>query len=236
MFRIKVFALVLLLFPGWVASAQDNVLKAGLSGAFLGDFNLAYERMLNSNRSLQIKIGYLNPVASPFFTVEAITPEAYSFIQENGGMSASLEYRFFISEKLSAEGFYIAPYLRYFNQFVDYKDEIESRIYTVNTKLNTVGIGAQLGYQWIINELFTIDFHFLGIGLDYYMTSLKYSVEPKPEGFDYSVVTPHIEDVFSDIIYLKNRLKHEVNEDNHTSKLPFFFPGFRMGISLGIAF
>jgi hypothetical protein len=236
MSRLKVFAIVLLLFPGWVADAQDNVLKAGLSGAFLGDFNLAYERMLNSNRSIQIKVGYLNPVKSPFFTEEIITPEAYAFIQENGGMSASLEYRFYISEKLSAEGFYIAPYLRWFNQFVDYEDEIESRLYTVNTTVNTVGMGAQLGYQWIIGEMFTIDFHFLGIGLDYYMAQLKYSMDPKPAGFDYSEVTPHIDDVFSDIIYLKDRLRHEVNEDNHTSKLPFLFPGFRMGISLGFAF
>jgi hypothetical protein len=218
------------------AFGQTNVVKAGFSDAFLGNFNLAYERMLNSNHSLQIKIGYLNPVASPFFTEEAITPEAYSFIQENGGMSASIEYRFYISEKLSAEGFYIAPYLRWFNQFVDFEDEIEARFYTVNTKLNTVGLGAQLGYQWIIGEMFTLDFHFLGIGLDHYMAQLKYTVDPKPAGFDYSEVTPHIDAVFSDIIYLKNKLKHEVNEDNHTSKLPFFFPGFRMGISLGIAF
>lgn len=236
MFKLKVLFIVLLLFPAWIANAQDNVVKAGLSGAFLGDFNLAYERMLNSNRSLQLKVGYLNPVVSPFFTEETITPEAYHFIQENGGMSASLEYRFYISEKLSAEGFYIAPYLRWFNQFVDYEDEIESRLYTVNTIVNTVGVGAQLGYQWILNEIFTIDFHFLGIGLDYYMASLKYSVDPKPTGFNYSEVTPHIDDVFSDIIYLKDRLKHEVNEDNHTSKLPFLFPGFRMGISLGMAF
>ncbi|WP_372949375.1 DUF3575 domain-containing protein [Mariniphaga sp.] len=236
MSRLKVFAIVLILFTGWVSNAQENIIKAGLSGAFLGDFNLAYEKMFNSNRSLQMKFGYLNPVVSPFFTEETITPEAYAFIQENGGMSASLEYRFYISEKLSAEGFYIAPYLRWFNQFVDYEDEIDSRIYSVNTKLNTLGMGAQLGYQWIFGEMFTVDFHFLGIGLDYYMTKLIYTMDPKPAGFDYSEVTPHIEDVFSDIIYLKNRLKHEVNEDNHTSKLPFFFPGFRMGISLGFAF
>ena len=236
MFKLKVLFVILFLAPAWIANAQENTVKAGLSGAFLGDFNLAYERMLNSNRSLQIKVGYLNPVKSPFFSENTITPEAYHFIRENGGITASLEYRFYISEKLSAEGFYIAPYLRWFNQFVDFEDEIESRLYTVNTKLNTVGLGAQLGYQWIIGEMFTLDFHFLGIGLDHYMAQLKYTVDPKPAGFDYSEVTPHIDDVFSDIIYLKNKLKHEINEDNHTSKLPFFFPGFRMGISLGIAF
>lgn len=236
MFKLKLFTVILLLIPGWTILAQENSIKAGLSGSLLGDFNLAYERMLNSNQSLQIKVGYLNPVKSPFFTEKTITPEAYHFIQENGGMSVSFEYRFYISEKLSAEGFYIAPYLRYFNQIVDYEDEIESHVYSVNTKVNTVGMGAQLGYQWILGEMFTVDFHFLGIGVDYYMADLKYTIDPKPEGFDYSSVTPHIENVFSDFIYLKNRLKHEVNEDNHTSKLPFFFPGIRMGISLGIAF
>jgi hypothetical protein len=61
---------------------QENVVKAGLSGVFLGDFNLAYERMLSSNRSLQFKAGYLNPVTSPFFTEEAITPEAYSLYRK----------------------------------------------------------------------------------------------------------------------------------------------------------
>jgi hypothetical protein len=236
MFRLKYFLIALPMISGLMVSGQVNTVKAGLSGAFLGDFNLAFERMVSSNKSIQFKAGYLNPLASPFFTEETITPEAYSFIQENGGISASLEYRFYISGKLSAEGFYIGPYLRYFNQFVDYEDEIESRLYSVNTKLNTLGTGAQLGYQWIINDILIIDFHFLGIGLDYYTAELKYSIDPKPPGFDYSEVTSHIDDVFRDIIYLNRKLKHQVNEDNHISKLPFLFPGFRMGLSVGVAF
>ncbi len=227
---------IIFLFLATNLFAQDNSIKIGFSDALLGHYNLNYERNLGRNNSVQFKLGYLKPTTSPFISEETITPGAYNLIEVNGGISTSVEYRFYISQKRSPEGFYIAPYLRYFNQAVDYTDEIENYQFNVDSRLNTIGIGGQLGYQWVFNEIFSVDLYFFGAGLDYHMGKLEYMVDPKPDGFDYGMVTSHVDDVFTDIDYLHKRLNHEVNEDNHTTKLPFLFPGLRMGFNVGVAF
>jgi hypothetical protein len=237
MFNFKSFILIVcLMCSGMLANAQDNIVKAGLSGAFLGDINFGFEKMMSDNSSLHFKIGYLDPLLSPLIPEKAFTPKAYNLLEGKGGISTSLEYRFYVSNKRGLQGFYIAPYLRYFNQDMLFDDEIEGYIFTVDTKINTFGLGGQLGYQWIFNEIFALDLFFFGTGLDFYKGEIKYELSPEPPGFNYGMVTPHVDDVFKDIGFLYKKLEHEVNPGNHTSKLPFIFPGFRMGISVGIAF
>ncbi|MFW6289388.1 MAG: DUF3575 domain-containing protein [Mariniphaga sp.] len=236
MLHLKNYAFIVFVLLGMTVNAQNNVIKAGLTGAFLGDINIGFEQRVSDKSSLQVKIGFLDPTLSPAVNEDVITPKAYTLLEANGGISTSLEYRFYLSRKRGLQGFYVAPYLRYFNQKMLFDDEIEGYIFLVDSKLSTVGMGAQLGYQWIINEIFALDFFFFGTGADFHKAELKYKLDPQPSGFDYSIVTPHVDDVFVDINYLHSKLTHTVNEDNHNTKLPFLFPGFRAGISIGVAF
>lgn len=236
MLKTRFFCSLILLAISTVAVSQQNTAKVGFSDAFLGNYNLSYERVLNENQSIQFKFGYMEPTHSPFISENTITPEAYALKETNGGINASVEYRFFISRQQIPQGFYIAPYLRYFNQSLVYSDEIENHSYTVDSKLGTIGMGAQLGYQLVVNELFTFDFYFFGAGIDYHTIRLKYQLEEQQPGFDYGSITDNVNQVFEDINYLEKRLEHTVNDDNLTSKLPFFFPGFRLGMSVGVAF
>jgi hypothetical protein len=234
---IKSSCLVLtLLLSYFITGAQDNIVKAGVTGLLLGDMNLGYERMMNENSSLNIKLGFLNPTMSPFISENNITPRAYNLVEANGGITASFEYRFYLSPKTGLNGFYIAPYLRYLSLNMVFDDEIEGYDFFVHTKNNSFGMGGQLGYQWIFNELIIIDFFFFGTGIDFHHAEFKYVMENKPPEFSYSMVTTHVDDVFADITYLHKKLTHEINSDNHVTKLPFFFPGIRMGLSVGIAF
>lgn len=218
------------------AFSQENTVKIGFSDAFIGHLNLSYERVINDNNSIQFKFGYMEPINSPFISENTITPEAYVLKETNGGVNASLEYRFFISRQEIPQGFYIAPYLRCLNQSMVYTDEISDQTFNVDSKLGTFGLGAQLGYQLIVNEIFTFDFYFFGAGVDHHTIRLKYQLKDPQPGFDYGRITDDVSQVFEDINYLEEQLEHTVNDDNLTSKLPFLFPGFRLGISVGVAF
>jgi hypothetical protein len=228
--------IILFLLSGLFSGAQENVIKAGVTGLFIGDINFGYERMMSHNSSLNFKFGFLNPTISPFISESDITPDAYNLAEANGGITASLEYRFYLSKKTGLKGFYVAPYLRYLSQNMVFEDVIEDFEFFVKTKNHSLGFGGQLGYQWVIDEIFTIDFFFFGTGIDFHNAELKYILVNKPPEFNYSMVTKHVDDVFADISYLHKKLRHEINADNHTTRLPFLFPGVRIGISVGIAF
>ncbi|HKL33150.1 MAG TPA: DUF3575 domain-containing protein [Tangfeifania sp.] len=236
MLKTKIICTVFLFAFSTVAFSQNNAVKLGFSDAFLGNYNLSYEKVINENNSVQLKFGYMNPVSSPFISEKTITPEAYDLKETSGGLNASLEYRFYLSRQEIPQGFYIAPYLRYFTQSMVYSDEINDRAFNVDSKLGTFGLGAQLGYQLIVNEIFTFDFYFFGAGVDRHTINLKYQLKDPQPGFDYGTVTNDVTQVFEDINYLEERLEHTVNDDNLTSKLPFLFPGFRLGMSVGVAF
>jgi len=228
--------LLLLLLTSTFAFAQKNSVKTGVTDALFGHFNLSYERAVTEKGALTIKFGYWNPTSSPFVTDESFTPEAYNFRKADGGYNVSIEYRFYLSSKSALNGFYVAPYLRYFGQSGIFEDEIEARLFDVNVNLNTFGLGAQIGYQWLINEAFTIDFYFFGAGIDLFDTKIKYTLQQPEPNFNYGTITDDVNEVFEDINYLESKLEHEVNPDNHLSNLPFLFPGFRAGLSLGYSF
>lgn len=236
MVRFKNYVLLFLMSLGMLVNAQDHVIKAGLTGAVLGDINFGFEQKLNDKSSLQFKVGYLDPTLSVAIPEKAFTPKAYDLLKANGGISTSIEYRVYLSKKRGLQGFYVASYFRYFNQKMLFEDEIEGYAFSVDTKLSTMGMGGQLGYQWIFNDMFTLDFFFFGTGVDFYKAEIKYKLDPEPPGFDYSMVTSHVDNVFADINYLHKKLEHDINDDSHTSTLPFLFPGFRAGISVGVAF
>ena len=125
MFRLKKILLVILILPGIKLNAQDNIVKAGLTGVLLGDFNIGIERKVTDKSSLHFKFGYLEPGLSPVISEEVLSPVAYNLLESHGGISTSMEFRFYVSKKQGLRGFYIAPYLHYFNQGMLFEDVIE---------------------------------------------------------------------------------------------------------------
>jgi len=227
---------ILLLFISSIVFSQENSIKSGFTDALTGHFNLSYERAVNAKSSVAFKIGYWQPTASPLISKNTITPEAYEIIDAKGGINTSVEYRFYMGGNMAPDGFYVAPYFRFFNQAALYTDEIDGDLFDVDMKLNTFGLGAQIGYQLIVEGGFTMDFYFFGGGVDRYNLNLDYRLQQPQAGFDYSTITDDVGDVFEDINYLDSRLEHEVNDTNLLSKLPFLFPGFRIGINVGYSF
>jgi hypothetical protein len=223
----------LILITSFTAFGQENIIKTGITGYLLGDFNLGYERMTVENQSVQFKMGYFSPVLSPIITGKTITPSEYTYLGSDGSVQMSLEYRFYTS-KQGLKGFYLGPYFRYYGIRAEYTDIIQSKTFHVDGSVNSIGAGVQLGYQFIFNESFSLDISFFGAGIDKNNVKLLYTTDTP--NFNYNDIVDDVSEVFEDVPYFEKRLENEVNNDNLTSKLPFIFPGLRASVSLGIAF
>jgi hypothetical protein len=218
------------------AYSQENIIKTGITNAFFGDFNLSYERIINDKNSIQVKAGYFNPMTSFITSENWITPNEYTFVNDKGGFHTSVEYRFYLAEGKSMQGFYLAPFIRHFNQRVLFTDMIDGDKFNVDLRALNFGIGAQLGYQMIIKDWFTLDFYFMGLSLDHYTGKFKYTLYQPRSGFNYASITDNIDKTFEDYKFLSNNLTHHVKTTQDDVKVPFFLPGIRIGISAGIAF
>ena len=159
--------------------AQENVVKLELSSLALRTVNLAYERVLSDQWTIQGGIKYTIPKVrdvgslfslefegqtyeSPF---ESVTTSAFAFMAEG---------RFYASGKSDApRGFYIMPFFK-FSQF-GLKSEFTGTFTETNGNViqetvimkgtfTPVGIGASLGAQWLINDVFSIDWTFFSLG------------------------------------------------------------------------
>jgi hypothetical protein len=107
-------------------------------------------------------------------------------------------------------------------------------LFNVEGSVNTLGLGVQLGYQFLINEKFSVDIGFFGAGID--KNSVKLIYTTTATNFNYNSIVDDVSEVFEDIPYFEKRLKNEVNTNNLITKLPFLFPGLRAGFTVGVSF
>ena len=223
----------MMLFNVIGSSAQKSVVKTSVTGLLLGDYSLGFERQVFNNQSAQFRIGYFQPLLSPFISESTITPSEFTFKDSKGAIQSSIEYRFY-SGDVPLHGFYLGPYLRYYAIRAYYSDEVRSHLFNVEGSVNTFGLGVQLGYQFLINETFSVDISFFGAGIDKNNVKLIYTTTTP--NFNYSTIADDVSEVFEDIPYFEKKLKNEANPNNLITKLPFLFPGLRAGITVGVSF
>ena len=122
------------------AHAQNNVIKTNPLGLAFGNFNATYERVLGTSSSILIRGQYMYKI----FGVKV------------GLGGVGLGYRYYIThvKKPVPAGFYINPEAVYsFGSMDDFNG--------TSVNLSTIGVGAELGYQWVWESGFVLD---LGIG------------------------------------------------------------------------
>lgn len=212
-----------------------NVVKLGLDNFFFGRADFAYERRILPRHSLQFELGIGFPVRIPTrFTASFTLPDEDSTqfsVNMNPGKwqawSFVPEYRFYLLEN-APRGLYIAPYLkikpRGFSLDGSYTrpDSLDINGLTVTTVSanvelkggwNTIGGGASIGWQFIINDRISIDIAPVGIGVDWHKLYLEFTT-------DDAGINDHFED-----------WEQAVTEQIH--KLPFI--GNKMKITSGDA-
>jgi len=168
-----------------IALAQDsdkkpqrmNTIKVEFTQPlYPNSFVLSYERVTKPNQTFCITGGYeefpnLLNLGSNISVEKNIN---------QGGFKTGAEYRFYLEKEnkyLAPHGVYIGPYVSYhdFNneRKIAYDDNGVSDYANLNTDFRILNFGFELGYQFVINNRWTIDFVLVGPSISRYNARLK---------------------------------------------------------------
>lgn len=136
----------------------------------------AYERVIGAHQTISLRGGY-----EEFPDLVDVNP-SISVQQDlsKSGYKVGAEYRFYFKKEnqyLAPRGIYIGPYISYHDLFnkrniVVNADGIEESA-ILDTDFKIFNLGLQLGYQFVINHRWTIDFIILGPAVSNYSVDMK---------------------------------------------------------------
>jgi hypothetical protein len=205
---------------------------------YFGKISLSGEYNFKKKRSVTFYIGV--PVeTSSRWNIEdekrTITMKTFSLM---GG------YRMYLG-KGAMRGLYFEPYLKYLGNkgsftYVD-TESIDSTTYLLSSDLNGVGVGAQLGVQFLIAKRVTLDFFFLGpeANLSRWDIALQDQGNYSWDALDAAEAKDIMDDIVDDLPgMISNHVETSVNASSKTvsAKYDGILPGIRFGISLGVRF
>ena len=160
--------------------SRRNTIKLELTASiwYNNAFGFSYERITKPNQSFAISVGYQQLRRNPRPTQNV----AASDDRSKRGFKYGAEYRFYLRKENKhpvPRGVYMGPY------FTQHSFDNE-RILTVEqngtteeailkSDLTILNIGAQLGYQFVINNRWTIDLVFIGPSISHYRYSAELS-------------------------------------------------------------
>ncbi len=159
-------------------SFRRNTFKIDITSHWLyrNALVFSYERVTKPNQSFAISGGYQQfPHVGSFGENIDVDKEKDATGYKIGG-----EYRFYLKKenKYSApRGVYLGPYFTYLafkngrTIKVDNEGTVEEA--TLDSKLGVLNIGVQLGYQFVLNDRWTIDLIFVGPSVSNYYANLK---------------------------------------------------------------
>jgi hypothetical protein len=157
---------------------RRNTIKYDLTSNLLyrNSINFSFERVVKQNQSFVVSAGVQEFPSILRFgeTVEAKgegNRSGYKF----GG-----EYRFYLKKEnkhAAPRGVYIGPYFTALGfrsaQEIVYNGGLEPEEANLESKFNIYNIGAQLGYQFVFNDRWTLDLVLIGPSVSRYKFNLK---------------------------------------------------------------
>jgi hypothetical protein len=180
----KTGVLLILIVVAAAGHAQDstssrlNTIKLNLVSSLLysNSVALSYERMVKPTQSWAVMAGYVQ--FPQFGTMSSFTVRDED---SNAGFVVGGEYRFYLKK----ENKYAAPHGIYVGPFANYFEFSNGRSLTyttpagtllegkLNSKIDVVNIGFQVGYQFVFKDRWTIDMIFIGPSLSSYSLKMK---------------------------------------------------------------
>ena len=160
------------------STLRKNTVKLDITSYWLyrNAVVFSYERVLKPYQTLGVTLGYQEfPAITSIGSYIATTNE-----EARRGFKYGAEYRFYLQKdnKFKApRGVYLGPYLSRLNFKntrtieVTVDGTVESAI--VNSRVDIVNIGVQLGYQFLINNRWAIDLVFIGPSFSNYRAKFK---------------------------------------------------------------
>jgi hypothetical protein len=171
----NLFLFLVAVFILQISAAQDttsvairrNTIKLDLTSNLIyrNSLNFSYERILKPNQSLVLIVGY-QEFPSIINLGENIKGDKKD---DRGGYKFGAEYRFYLKKenKYSApRGVYIGPYFTRLgfrsDRNVVYSGGEEPENASLNTRIGITSLGAQLGYQFVFNDRWSLDLVLIG--------------------------------------------------------------------------
>jgi len=238
--------LALFLFPSLSSFAQEGnnhqftpslTTKWAPTGLIAGGLSLQGEYNFGKH-SLTAKIGV--PAGSKY-NVTYDHDDAEFTLKATSFMAG---YRMYLSKK-HMKGVYFEPFLKYVNHTADGTGTSTVGLRNVrmsfDNKYEGFGVGAQLGAQFFIGKRFVIDLFLLGPEIN--AASNKFRAIESSNIIPWTMVEAQdaerdIKEFIDKLPFIRNKTEVKVDRENKTVIADFkgALPGFRTGISFGIAF
>ncbi len=213
-----------------------NVIKLNITSWILysNGVQINYERLLSNHSSITIFGG---PIEFPMPTVIANSPLQFDKNKSKSGFVIGSEYRFYLSAEnkdAAPHGVYLAPFISYYhfnNQRYGHDTTTQDNL-TLNTSMDFLNIGGELGYQFVIKKRFVIDCVMFGPAITSYYFGVKLTGNSSG---DYSErVQEILEAIKQKYPLLKDLSNGQTVSSSGVSN--FWSIGFRYAIHIGYRF
>jgi hypothetical protein len=228
----KLIWLVFCLSLTYTVKAQYFTLKTNLPSFAFNNLSLTGELAFKSNASAALNLNYHYPKGT--FRPNK-TKDGFRF--HLNGVYVTPEFRFYPQDH-APNGFYWGPYLRFgrlgskWNGVYE-KDTVTYVDYDVKLNLTEIGLGVQAGYQFILDNGFSIDLLLIGPRLSYF--GFKGQIDGALDA-DAIFEIIDIEGLDENGFYGIGKSVFEWFTQSATIRVPITFPAYRIGISLGYTF
>ena len=237
------FILFAFLFPALFLFSQEksNLINIGLkwapTGLILGGISLHGEYNFGKN-SLTAKIGI--PI-SKHSTLEYDNKDANFTMRATSFLAG---YRTYLSKK-HMKGLYFEPYFKYVHHSSEGTGQAfltgETVSMNFSNDYNGVGIGAQVGVQFLVKKKMIIDLFFFGPEINSARNNLKAIEISNAIPWTYmqgKEAEQDIHDFIDQFPFVRKKADISVDLNNKSVRADFkgALPGYRIGVSFGIAF
>ncbi|MBT1699774.1 DUF3575 domain-containing protein [Fulvivirgaceae bacterium PWU4] len=173
--------------------ARANTMKVDITSHLLyrKAFVLSYERVTKPQQSFCFTAGYQQ---FPKITSLGQGIRTVGDVKQTG-FKAGAEYRFYLATENkhpAPHGVYLGPFASYLyfsndrNVEITSADGSQTRNALQSSVISVVNIGFQLGYQFVINNRWTIDLVFVGPSVTHYDVSLNLEGVTASEEWEYN--------------------------------------------------
>ncbi len=245
---LKVICVIILILSNHNASAQNNKDSLGRrntikyhvisTALYIDSYVLSYERIVKPNQSFAIMAGFLQfPLSANLGSIINVTSDD----SKNGQMLGG-EYRFYLKKENkypAPHGVFIGPYANLYRFDNDRTLRITPPDGSPPTQgvlasnISVFNIGFQMGYQFVLNNRWTIDMVFIGPSLSQYRLKANLDGDFDPEEGDL-IKKELLLGLLDRFPLLKELLDDkEIDLSGSTSR---WAPGFRYQLNFGYRF
>jgi len=217
-----------------------NSIKVNISNAVVYDksYQFSYERVINKNQTLNIFGGYNEFPGDLFLNLDSTELEP---TKKKSGYSIGADYRFYLSKENKYDaphGIYLAPFISYYHFNADrtliHTDSTGTESSAnINTQINFLNIGGELGYQFVLGKRWVIDAVLFGPAVTNY--NFKAKLENHIPGLDDNEALQSVIDALKEKLPLLNDLSSDEGVSGSGTEA-FWSVGFRYNISIGFRF